>query len=254
MLRITLLLTLVALACHAAPSSDDAAVEPLYRSVTIADYKTALSQSKSLVNRQKGRIISKTVDKLLDENQKKVMYYAYYLWNNGAEDIVKNYFPLQFRMIFSQLTVKLINKKYSMELKVGLSTDSDNERTVYGDCGQVGERAAWEFKFNEASDEKVYFKIYNPNDNQFLKSGNSADRFDDHPIYSSTNSDTFRHQWYLEPVVYNKELLFYVINRAYSQPLKLAQSNDLDGDRQAYGHGGDSSGAPERFGWKIVRY
>ncbi|XP_037302776.1 microvitellogenin-like [Manduca sexta] len=254
MLRITLLLTLVALACHAAPSSDDAAVEPLYRSVTIADYKTALSQSKSLVNRQKGRIISKTVDKLINENPKKVMYFAYYLWNNGAQDIVKNYFPLPFRVIFSQLSVELYNKKYSMELKVTLSTDSDNERGVYGDYSKVGARADWTFMVTEAADEKVYFKVYNPSNNQYMKSGNSADGDNDRPIYASTNSDTFRHQWYLEPVMYNGDLLFYIFNREYNQPLKLGQFTDSDGDRRAYAHGGDPSGDPERFGWKMVRY
>ncbi|XP_037298380.1 microvitellogenin-like [Manduca sexta] len=253
MLRIALFLTVAALACHAAPITDDEAIDQLYKSVIIADYETALLQSKNLVNEQRGMIISKTVDKLLEKDPQEVMYYGYYLFNHDAQDIVKNYFPLEFRMIFSQLTVKLINKKYNMELKVGLKTDSDGERTVYGDSGDVGNRAVWKFMNVDASDKKVYFKIYNPSDNQFLKSGNSADRFDDHPIYSSTNSDTFRHQWYLEPVVLDNEILFYVINRQYSQPLKLAQSTDSDGDRQAYGHGGDPSGAPERFGWKIER-
>ncbi|KAG6451526.1 hypothetical protein O3G_MSEX007205 [Manduca sexta] len=253
MLRITLFLMVAALACQAAPASDDEAADHLYRSVIIADYETALSQSKELEKEKRGKVISKTVDKLLNQDKQKLMYYAYYLWNHDAQDIVKNDFPIEFRMIFGQLTVKLLNKKFGMRLKVGLKTDSDGERTVYGDSGDVGNRAVWQFMNVDASDKKVYFKIYNPSDNQFLKTGNSADAYNDHPIYTSTNSDTYRHQWYLEPVVYNKEILFYVINRKYSQPLKLAQSTDSDGDRQAYSHGEDSSGAPERFGWKIER-
>ncbi|KAG6451524.1 microvitellogenin-like [Manduca sexta] len=255
MLRLTLLLTLAALACHAAPRSDDEAAEHLYRSVIIADYETALSQSKELEKERRGNVISKTVDKLLDQDKQKVIYYAYYLWNHNAQEIVKNDFPIQFRIIFGQLTAKVINKKFGMKLKVGLKTDSDGDRTVYSVSTEndIGERASWEFKFHEASDKKVYFKIYNPHANQFLKIGTYSDGYQDHLIYTSTNSDTFRHQWYLQPVVVNKEILFYIINRENSDLLKLAQSPDSDGDRQAYTHGEDSSGAPERFGWKIER-
>ncbi|XP_037302778.1 microvitellogenin-like [Manduca sexta] len=113
-------------------------------------------------------------------------------------------------MIFGQLTTKIINKKFGMELKIGLSTDSYGERTVYGVStdNDIGKRASWEFT----------------------------------------------HQWYLQPVVVNKELLFYIINREYDELLKLSQSPDSDGDREAFTHGEDASGDPERFGWKIERY
>ncbi|XP_037297479.1 microvitellogenin-like [Manduca sexta] len=256
MLRLTLLLTLAALACHAAPRSDDEAVEHLYRSVIISDYETALSQSKELEKARRGNVISKLVDKLIAQKPHKSMYYAYYLWNHNAQDIVKNSFPIQFKMIFGQHTTKIINKKFGMELKIGLSTDSYGERNVYGVStdNDIGKRASWEFTSPEAADHKVYFKIYNPHDNQYMKTTIFYDTYKDHLINTSTNSDTFRHQWYLQPVVVNKELLFYIINREYDELLKLSQSPDSDGDREAFTHGEDASGDPERFGWKIERY
>ncbi|XP_037301298.1 low molecular 30 kDa lipoprotein PBMHP-6-like [Manduca sexta] len=130
MLRITLFLMVAALACQAAPASDDEAADHLYRSVIIADYETALSQSKELEKEKRGKVISKTVDKLLNQDKQKLMYYAYYLWNHDAQDIVKNDFPIEFRMIFGQLTVKLLNKKFGMRLK----WDSRLIPTAKGPC------------------------------------------------------------------------------------------------------------------------
>ncbi|XP_037298154.1 microvitellogenin-like [Manduca sexta] len=249
MLRITLLLALAALACHGAPTSDDVAVDRMYKSVIVGDYESAVALSKDLEKQKRGDVIALAVNKLIDESQRNVMDFALYLWRD-AKDLVKNYFPLEFRSILGQHLVKLISKRDNMVVKLNSKVDGDGDRMAYGDSNHnIGDRMAW--KLIPVEDSQVYFKMYNPLTNQYLKAGVKVDSDGDHTIYGSSQSNENRHQFYLVPVRYDGQVLFYIYNREFQQALKLGRAVDSDGDRIVYTEHGNVVGDPYSFGWKI---
>ncbi|XP_030026121.2 microvitellogenin-like [Manduca sexta] len=250
MLRITFLVVLTALACQAASEEDSTDDNYLYNSIIVGDYEVAVSMTKDLVKDNKLEIISTTVQRLINENQRNLVDYAYYLWKEGGEDIVKKYFPLQFRIILGQHAVKLLSMRDNMVVKLGYRRDSDGDRTAYGDANHmIGDRMAW--KFIPVEDSQLYFKIYHPLTDQYLKLGLATNSDGDHEVFGGDLYDSYRFQFFLIPAMNGADLVFYIFNREYQQALKLSRAVDSDGDRQVFSEKGNVLNDTYSYGWKI---
>lgn len=251
-----LILSISVLASDAAlaPRTNDVLSEQLYNNVIVGDYTNAVAQTRDLANEQKFDVIEDVVTRLLRDAKRNVIEYAYQLWINGLDATVKQHFPIQFRLIIDGNFVKFINRRDGLALKLAIDTDGDGDRLSYGDAhDKTSHRVSWKM-IPVWDNNRVYFKILNTHRNQYLKLEVSSDGAGDHKAFGSDESDTYRHQWYLYPVKYENDVLFYVFNREYSQALKLGRDVDSMGDRMLWGHNGNVLGNPEIFGWFIVPY
>lgn len=236
------------------PLSDIELSEQLYDSVVVGDYKTAVMKTLTIENNGRGNVIRIAVNKLLSDNKRNVVEFAYNLWNMFSTDIVKDYFPKEFRMIFNEDPVLIINNRDELALKLQLKTDSDGDRISFGDSrDRTSHRVSWKI-YPLWEKNRVFFKILNTHRNQYLKLEIRADGAGDHKAFGSDEDDTYRHQWYFHPVSFDNETLFYIYNRQYNQALKLGRYVDSDGDRTLWGHNGDVIGNPEHFGWHIAPF
>ncbi|XP_030026115.1 microvitellogenin isoform X1 [Manduca sexta] len=249
MLRTTVVLLTLAAIAFAAPTSDD-----IYNNVVIGDIDGAVAKSKELQKQGKGDIITEAVNRLIRDSQRNTMEYAYQLWSLEARDIVKERFPIQFRMMLGEHSIKLINKRDNLAMKLGVATDNSGDRIAYGAADdKTSDRVAWKF-VPLSEDKRVYFKILNVQRGQYLKLGVETDSDGEHMAYASSGADTFRHQWYLQPAKADGNLVFFIVNREYNHALKLGRSVDSMGDRQVWGHNGNVIGNPELFGWSVVAF
>ncbi|NP_001119728.2 hemolymph protein isoform X1 [Bombyx mori] len=223
----------------------------LVDAITTADYNTAVSLILLLEKQSSGSIIEDTVNNLIRDGNRNVLEFAYKLWIGEGKEIVKHYFPVQFRQVLSESNVKIINKRDNLAIKLGAATDSDNDRIAYGDANdKSSENVSWKL-IPLWENNRVYFKIYSVRRHQYLKLGTATDGENDHSVYGDDRADTHRHQWYLKPAKLDSQVLFYIYNRQYNQALKLSRSVDSDGDRRAYSSSSSVEGQPELFGWSI---
>ena len=237
MLRTSILLLAIAAITIAAPTSEE-----LYNNVMVGDIASAVAKSKELQKQGKGDVIADAVNKLIKNSQRNTMEYAYQLWSLEARDIVKERFPIQFRMMLGENSIKMINKRDNLAMKLGVAADSDGDRVAYGAADdKTSDRVAWKF-VPLSEDNRVYFKIMNVQRSQFLKLGTDTDNDGEHKAYASSGADSFRHQWYLQPAKADGNLVFYIFNREYNHALKLSRAIDSMGDRQVWGHNGNVIG------------
>lgn len=228
--------------------------DQLYNNVIVGDYETAVTKSLQLEQAGKSQVIIDTVNKLLSDGKRNVVEFAYSLWNMFGKSIVKDYFPIQFRMILNGDGVALFNKKDEFPLTVVVNADKDGNRLAFGDGkDRNSERLRWNIK-TIWEDNRLYFKIVNTLRHEHLKLTIAADSNSEHKGYSAVASDTNRMQWYLHPAMYEGDLLFYIINREFNQALKLNSAVDSSGNRYAYSHKSDFVGNPELLGWYIKPY
>jgi len=227
--------------------------EQLYDSVVVGDYKAAVMKTLRLENDGKGEVINLVVNRLLSEGKRNIVEYAYKLWNMFGTNIVKDHFPKEFRMFLNEDPVLIINKRDELALKLQLSMDNDGDRASFGDgADKTSHRVSWRI-YPLWEKNRVYIKILNIHRNQYLKLEIKSDVDGDHKAFGADADDTYRHQWYLHPVLLEKETLFYIYNRQYNKPLKLGRHVDSDGDRQLWGHNGVADN-PEHFGWHIAPF
>ncbi|CAG9788901.1 unnamed protein product [Diatraea saccharalis] len=230
-------------------------ISELYDSIVNGNYSYAvkLTQNLSVKN---GFAITNVIEKLTQEVNSNLLSYGYKLWSSGERDIVHNYLPHSFSLIFNEgNNVVLINRRYDLALKLDAGKDSNGDRKVWGDSSdKTSRRIVWQMLpiwYNN----KVYFKLKNWDCNQFLKMGLYPDDIKDRPVYGDTKHDEMRHTWYLEPVLLGDIRSFFITNRQFSQRLKLAVSADSIGDRQLWGHNGDiNKNDLSRFLWDIKKH
>ncbi|KAG6451519.1 hypothetical protein O3G_MSEX007197 [Manduca sexta] len=252
LLRIIALLAL-ALTCQAA-SADEDRIQQVYNNVFVGDYETAVSRTKELQRYGRGHLINQVVQRLIKNGVRNTLEYAYKLWSLEARDIVRERFPIQFRMIIAGNNVKLINHRDNLALKLGEAVDDMGDRIAYGDANdKSSNKISWKFT-PLWEDQRTYFKIANVKLNQYLKLGANADDDGEYLVYGASGTDSFRHQWYLQPASLNGELVFYILNREYHQALKLGRHLDSMGDRQAYSEKSGVDGSPQLFGWYISAF
>ncbi|XP_004922563.1 microvitellogenin isoform X2 [Bombyx mori] len=236
----------LALSDSAAKSIEDA----LYNEVVSRDFNKAVYRTAILYGDGRDSIITNVVNRLIDNGKSQIFDYAYKLTASRGTFIVRALFPWEIRMHEDLLFVKIISYPYNFALKYSLGEDLDDEKIAYGDPNtKTRFRVTWKFVPYWIGD-RVYFKIRPIDIAYFLKLGNTVDRDGDHGAYGSTNHDTDRHLWYVEPVRHKGKLLFYIINKEYNKLLKLGQSTDSDGDRRAYGHSTRDFN-PDKFAWDI---
>lgn len=151
----------------------------------------------------------------------------------------------------------LINKKYGLALKLAAYTDNDGDREVWGDSKDIiSKRVVWKLvPFWE--DNRVFFKIMNIDCNMYLKLGLMADNEGDRGAFGAGTTEDGGdaiYAWLLEPFEKDGEIQFRIINRLYSQGLKLAVAEDSMKDRRLFGHKGDIYKDDKRFSWYIRKY
>ncbi|XP_021206836.2 low molecular mass 30 kDa lipoprotein 19G1-like isoform X1 [Bombyx mori] len=220
--------------------------EHLYNDVIIADYDSAVERSKLIYTDNKGELITNVVNNLIRNNKMNCMEYAYQLWMQGSEDIVRDCFPVEFTLILAENYVKLMYRRDGLAF-----TLSDNGGVAYGDSkDRTSSRVSWKF-IPLWENNKVYFKIENTERKQNLALKVRTNRNGDHMAYGVANFDGFRAQWYLVPAELNNEVLFFIFNRDYSMALTLSRTMDSLGNRMAWGYNGRVIEKPEHNTWSI---
>lgn len=228
--------------------------KPLYKSVNTKSYDVALKIAQALYRSHNSELITEAVNKLIKNNSRNVFTFAYKLWNAGYKQIVKSSFPKEFKLILNKENIKLINKRDGLAIKLALEADYYNDKKCQGDSNdKTSSKVSWKF-IPICDDDDMYFKIVNTDSNRFMKLEVKKDNAGDHLTCGAVEADTYRHEWYLDPVIYNGSLLFYIYNRAYGQALKLARAVNDVGDRDLWGHNGAVVGQPEKFGWIIEAF
>ncbi|NP_001036908.1 LSP-T protein precursor [Bombyx mori] len=257
-------LALCLVAASATPSIDGDDRYPIHapsgyedivtNAIITRNYEAAASMTVQLKRRSSGRYITIIVNRLIRENKRNICDLAYKLWDymDESQEIVKEYFPVIFRQIFSENSVKIINKRDNLAIKLGDALDSDNDRVAYGDANdKTSDNVAWKL-IPLWDDNRVYFKIFSVHRNQIFEIRHTYLTVDnDHGVYGDDRADTHRHQWYLNPVELENQVLFYIYNRQYDQALKLGRNVDSDGDRRAYSSSSSVEGQPELYAWSI---
>lgn len=224
--------------------------DELYEKVTKGSYDNAVNITQSMKIKN-GETINEIVTKLIGAGSRNIMAYAYKLWHADAKDVVRNYFPTSFRLIFNEDNVKIINKQYYLALKLDANKDSYNDRLAWGDSSdKTSKRVSWNI-IPVWDANSVTFKLYNVDCDMYLKLDYNEDNIGDRKAWGSNNSGEVRHRYYLEPVMKNETLAFFIINCQFQQGLKLDMHVDSIGDRLLWGHNGTVYNNDERFRWII---
>nr|AUB45121.1 GBP-binding protein [Helicoverpa armigera armigera] len=223
----------------------------LYKNITNSNYERAIMATRSLADVAGGQII----DRLINDAPRTAMSYAYKLWNGGARDVVRNYFPKPFQHIFNEDAVTIANLKFRQPLKLDVHKDSYGDRLVWGDnaCDLSSERVSWKL-IPVWDNDGVTFKLYNIDCSMYLKLDVNVDNIGDRKAWGSNNSDELRHRYYLEPGFKNGSLVFHIVNCKYNQGLKLAVAVDGYGDRLLWGHGYEGDIDDNRLCWNIQAF
>lgn len=201
----------------------------LYKHVVDAKYYNAVGISKSLSKGANANVcdnIVKTVKKLLEERNPNLVNYAYTLWNNDAKDIVSNNFPISFELIFKEETVKIINKKNMISLKLDMN-DSDEIKRVVGNSNNTNDRwtltPIWD-------NGKVYFKIKNVEQDLFLKLNATTGGIQDiHVVGVKDAKEAI--QWSLQPMKVDDDVMFFITNKESNEGLKFDKTEGTSDDR-----------------------
>nr|P09338.1 RecName: Full=Low molecular mass lipoprotein PBMHPC-23; Flags: Precursor [Bombyx mori]CAA30437.1 unnamed protein product [Bombyx mori] len=237
-------------------SSNKELEEKLYNSILTGDYDSAVRQSLEYESQGKGSIIQNVVNNLIIDKRRNTMEYCYKLWVGNGQEIVRKYFPLNFRLIMAGNYVKIIYRNYNLALKLGSTTNPSNERIAYGDgVDKHTELVSWKF-ITLWENNRVYFKIHNTKYNQYLKMStttcncNSRDRV----VYGGNSADSTREQWFFQPAKYENDVLFFIYNRQFNDALELGTIVNASGDRKAVGHDGEVAGLPDIYSWFITPF
>ncbi|XP_028029441.1 low molecular mass 30 kDa lipoprotein 19G1 [Bombyx mandarina] len=253
---VIVILCLFVASLYAADSDvpNDILEEQLYNSVVVGDYDNAVEKSKHLYEESKCEVISNVVNKLIRNNKMNCMEYAYQLWLQGSKEIVRDCFPVEFRLIFAENAIKLMYKRDGLALTLSNDVQGNDGRRAYGDGkDKTSPRVSWKF-IALWENNKVYFKILNTERNQYLVLGVGTNWNGDHMAFGVNSVDSFRAQWYLQPANYDNDVLFYIYNREYSKALTLSRTVDPSGHRMAWGYNGRVIGSPEHYAWGIKAF
>lgn len=225
--------------------------EQLYNSVLNGGLDNALKITDKLYRSGHIHVINNIIMRLLYNGTQNIMGYAYRLWLCNHQDLIFGNFPTAFKLIFNGDPVVITNKEYGLPMKLQIETDEDGDRRTWADGERnVNDRCKWKF-VNIWENNTLYCKILNVQYNQFLKIALSTDDDGDRAVFGAIYDDTDRHMWYLRPVVYEGNLLFYIMNRQYEQALKLGRWQNSASDRLVWGQSGSVQGLPTAFGWSI---
>lgn len=222
--------------------------EELFNNVLNGKIENAVNIVKILKNNENESKIVEIVNKLLEKENKNIMELAYNLWTTDNRDIITNYFPTAFKLIFNKDFVKIINKNNMFTLKVDETEDNNQERIVLGDGkDKASVKVRWQV-LPICDNNSLYFKIMDMEHGTLLR---LADNKGDKKAKASTHDDSQAH-WFLEPIKVDDDILFYIKNKEYNQGLKLSDKTDEYGNKQVLGHNGSVSGHPELYGWFIA--
>lgn len=231
--------------------------DEIYKFVMSRCYYSAVELTKKLNNDQNGGAINEVVLKLLKSNMTgnvKLMSYAYMLWDNGAQGIVKKHFPDAFTMILGKEKVVVVNHGYDQALKLDVNMDRNHSRQVWGHNGDKNSnRLIWQFIPVWLIDD-VTFKLFNVDCDMYLKLDETVDMHGDRKGIGSKSS--VADLYYVEPYFKDGNLLFIIMNYQYQMGLKLSVDKDSNGDRMLWGNNGnlyeDKDGS--WYKWKIVAW
>ncbi|KAI5634217.1 lepidopteran low molecular weight (30 kD) lipoprotein domain-containing protein [Phthorimaea operculella] len=220
----------------------------LYRNVSEGTYDNAINVAKMLEDTQNSVSIVDVVTRLLKEGKRNTMTFACKLWHSDSQNMVTNYFPISFKLIFNQDTVKIMSKKDLITLKLDLNVDTNSERLCIGDTAdKESPKVRW--KLEAVMDNEVlYFKIFSIENEMFLK---LEDVEGEKICKGSSDATDAKSQWILDPIKIDDDLVFYIINREFDQGLKLTEVVDQNVNKRVLGHNGSVYGNPDKYGWYI---
>ena len=182
---------------------NDVASIQLYNSIVAGDYRHAVVKAFALVNSGRGDVITSVVNRLLNETNRNIVDFAYKLWNMFGEAIVKDYFPIEFRLILNNSHVQLINRVNDITIYYNLEYN-DNRRYKLK-CSEVKHDQNFNvWKFTPVwEDNFVYFKIYNTGRHEYMD-------------FSYIPNNIKSKEWYLIPTIFKNDLLFQIHTPAHN--------------------------------------
>ncbi|XP_012550730.1 low molecular mass lipoprotein 4-like [Bombyx mori] len=225
--------------------------DKIYVEVSSASYEEAIATAQELISNNKSTVVRDAVKLLMHNKVRNSMEFAYKLWQSGNSEIVRKQFPVAFETILGGDYVNFIDYEYGKALKLGYKTDRNAERTAYGDkYERISNIVAWRLlPFWE--DGRLFFKILNKEYNEYLKLDTITNHAGDHRASAGSSPSDAAYHWYLHPVDFLDQTLFFVYNRQYRQALKLSRQTGLDGGYNVFGHNGDAINDLDIHAWSV---
>lgn len=226
--------------------------EELYNAIVSNSFIDALAMTNSFDR----HILTKTIEKLLQDNIDNVVQYAFRLWISNHKDVVIENFPQPFKLIFNEDDVKLINTKYNLPLKMDVKVDYYGDRLIWGDGIPSNEyRHRWRIEPIFMND-RVSFTIKNIERMMYMKLSNHPNHTGERQAWGDAiNVSIDRLTWTLEPIYGEDHLDFFIVNEQHKQGIKLASKVDKYNDRELLGHNGQHRYDSDRSNlrWKIIK-
>ncbi|XP_068622017.1 low molecular mass lipoprotein PBMHPC-23-like [Battus philenor] len=222
--------------------------EELQRNITERNFKEALAISKVFKTNNYLSTIHNVVFKLLEEGSEggngSVMYYAYYLWSNKEQDIVKKQFPEQFAPILNGDRVSIFHNKYNLRMKL-----NNNNLCEVSTESLVPSNKINTWKFSPIwQNNNLSFKLQSVDEKLYLTLDNNK-IYGVREVFGCKPSNDLKFQWTLVPILQNNEVFFYVVNKQFMHGLAM-DSEIKEGYRRVIAVDGAIS-EPDKFSWKI---
>nr|WP_262947108.1 hypothetical protein [Xenorhabdus indica] len=211
--------------------------------------------------------IKKVIDDLTKNESNSNFQFSIYLFSvKKRQDLVNKYFPKIHINLLSGNFFIMKNHEYHQSIKLDVNTDDYGDRKTWGSYYESAtsnpDRFAWKLDLvkSVSTNEKSYFRIVNKAYSQSIKLDVNTDDYGDRQTwgsyYESATSNPDRFYWEIKlSFDYSDDLLdsrIMVVNKAYSQSIKLDINTDDYGDRQTWGgyYKNDSSNL-DRFYWSF---
>lgn len=223
----------------------------LYKSVVNGKYEDAVGMSKSLSKGENSDVcenIVKTVEKLLKERHHNLINYAYKLWNSDGKDIITNNFPIPFKQLFDESSVKIMNKKYMIALKLDVKGSDEVKGADFDNKDNKTDRWKLIPVWNK---EKVYFIINNFGHETFLKLEDSKDSGIQKQVIGVKDIKEAV-QWSIQPMKIDDDILFFITNQESNEGLKFVKATESSNDKVVLDRNESENYYIENFGWFII--
>ncbi|KAJ8719238.1 hypothetical protein PYW07_016794 [Mythimna separata] len=179
----------------------------LYRKVNGADFEAAAILTGCLNNAYCGGALSEVVSKLLQNNVRHVMTYAYKLWNTCDKHVVREHFPPVFQHLFDGGCIAIINNQNDQATVIEQKTTKAR--------GDRRNKLGWKIS-PILDDNKVLFRLYNIATEKYLQHASAA-----------KDSEELRDKFCFEPLLtISGQVAFKIFYFDDDKPLQLPVDAD----------------------------
>ena len=177
----------------------------LYLNINKGDFEAAVILTGCLTDTLCGGALGDVVNKLLRNNDRNVIAYAYKLWNSNNKEVVRDHFPSVFQHMFNGDCMTIINKLNNQALVLEPKT---TKAQGDGNC-KTSKKLGWKI-IPMWGDNNVFFKLYNVDSDMYLQLTLAAGSDDDKR--GKNDSEEKRETFSFSPVMENRQVAFNILN------------------------------------------